>query len=371
MLKKLNSNYQNGSLTLSNRIVMAPMTRRRADIQTGSPLEISALYYQQRSSAGLIITEGTRISPVSMSSLRSPGIYTIEQIEGWKQVADAVHSQNGNIFVQLLHSGRISHTSIQPNGLQPLGPSDIRAEVNCFGYDENGNPSSVPCSSPRAMTTDEIRSTIDDYSRAALNARKAGIDGIELHAANGYLFEQFLSPHLNNRTDDYGGSMENRARLIIESAKACADSIGPDRVSVRFSPDGRQNGIPENKDYKAVYIYLAKELQKLNIGFLHISDQKSAGSINIFDDLIKSIRELYKGAIILCGGFNVESAEAALETGLIDLVAFGKPFIANPDFVSRVNHGYPLATPNRATYEDFDGRGYSDYPAYENQAVNV
>jgi len=365
MSKQLFTPFQLGGLSLSNRVAMAPMTRNRADFQTDCPNELIATHYAQRASAGLLITEGTQTSPESKGYLATPGIYSEDQIKGWTKVAEEVHNNGGKIFIQFMHAGRISHTSIQPNGISPISASDVIANGNAFGFDADGKPGFVPCSQPRAIKLEEIPALIEEFKQSAINARKAGLDGIELHSANGYLLEQFLNSKVNVRTDAYGGSVENRARLIIEIAKACADAIGPDRVGIRFSPNGRYNDMPESDNYVELYLYLAKELNKIGIGYIHIFDQTAFGSPAYSDDLLKQIREVYKGAIIICGGYDAERANAILESGQADLVAFGRPFIANPDLVSRLENNYPLAEADQSVWFGGDGKGYTDFPAYK------
>lgn len=359
--------FHKKQLQLKNRIVMAPMTRARNP--DGIPNEMNALYYQQRSDAGLIITEGTAISNTAMGVLHIPGLYTAAQTEGWKLVTDAVHQNGSVIFTQLWHVGRVSHTSIQPNNGKPFGPSDIRANASAWGYDENGKENFVPTSEPQALTAEGMKQVVQDFANAAKNAVAAGFDGVELHGANGYLIEQFLNPHVNNRMDEYGGSLENRSRFLLEAIDACIAAIGADKVAIRLTPYGGLNDLPLYDEIEATYQYLAAELQKRNIAYIHIMDQQSRGSFALPEGFMKRFRTWYDGVIILAGGMNRTNSEEMIANGDIDLVGFGEAFIANPDLVARLQNNWPLASPDRSLHYGGGTHGYTDYPVLNNSAI--
>ena len=357
------NSYQLGEIKLKNRIVMAPMTRARCVI--GVPDEQTSVYYKQRSGAGLIITEGTAISPTSMGFLHIPGLYKPEQVEGWRLVANAVHKEETAIFTQLWHVGRVSHTSIQPQGQQPVGASDIQAvESYAWGLDENGKEGFVPCSKPRTLSTEEVKLVVRDFAHAAENAIMAGLDGVELHGANGYLIEQFLNPYVNNRTDEYGGSIENRCRFLLESIDACIQKIGAQRVGIRLTPYGGLHELPLYDEIEETYKYLAKELAARKIIYIHIMDQGSRGSYALPDGFLKRFHKWFPGTIILAGSLNKEKAETLLADGEIDLAAFGHEFIANPDLVTRLKNGYPLTPDNKDIHYGLGLKGYTDWKCY-------
>lgn len=354
---------QIGSLDLKNRIAMAPMTRARN--VNGIPNDNNALYYSQRADAGLIITEGTAISETSKGVLYIPGLYTREQIEGWKLVTDAVHQKGSKIFTQLWHVGRVSHTSIQPGGVAPVGASDIQAENStAWGYGENGKEGFVTCSKPRALSADEVRNIAKDFAEAAKNAVKAGFDGIELHGANGYLIEQFLNPLINNRTDEYGGSIENRSRFLLEAIDACIDAIGAEKVAIRLTPYGGLHELPHYDDIEATYEYLAKELSQRKIAYIHIMDQQSRGSFALPEGFLNCFRNWYDGTIILAGGMNREKSEKLINEGVIDIAAFGESFISNPDLVERLKNNWPLTPPKRELHYGLTLDGYTNWEIY-------
>jgi 2,4-dienoyl-CoA reductase-like NADH-dependent reductase (Old Yellow Enzyme family) len=356
--------YNLSGLTLKNRVVMAPMTRARAE--TTVPDELTVLYYQQRAGAGLIITEGVPVSMQGRGYLFNPGLYTQEQVEGWKRVNAAVHQEQGRIFAQLWHVGRVSHTSLQPNGEAPVSSSaKLAANSNAYAYDDNHQPGPIQASKPRALSVPEIADIKADFVRAASRAMEAGFDGIEIHGANGYLFEQFINPTVNDRTDEYGGSIENRIRLLLETIDAVAAEIGRDKVGVRISPFGRLFDMAPFEDEAETWVTVAAELQKRSIAYVHLSDQLTIGAERMPEGFAKNFRESYRGTLIAAGGFDRDSAEAALEAGELDLIAFGRPFIANPDLVERMKNGWPLATPDRETFYGNSGeKGYVDYPFY-------
>lgn len=353
---------------LKNRVVMAPMTRARNP--NNIPFWMNAEYYRQRAGAGLIVTEGTAISTTSKGVLHVPGLYTQEQIEGWKLVTNAVHCAESIIFAQLWHVGRVSHISNQPNNQLPVGPSNIRASQSfAWGYDENGKENFLPCSQPRALSSEECKWVAKDFAQAAENAIKAGFDGIELHGANGYLIEQFLNPFINNRTDMYGGSIENRSRFLLETIDACIDKIGSTKVAIRLSPHGGLHELPHYGEIEATYQYLATQLGKRNIAYIHLMDQRSRGSFAIPEGFLERFRQWYDGTIILAGGLDRAKSEQLLVNGLIDLAAFGEPFIANPDLPERLRNDWPLAPANRDLFYGGADCGYIDYPSFSEELV--
>ncbi|MEN8180075.1 MAG: alkene reductase [Pseudomonadota bacterium] len=365
MPHKLFVPYELKSLPLKSRIVMAPMTRCRS-AEGDIPTPLMAEYYAQRSTAGLIITEGTPVSPRARGYLWTPGIYTDEQIVGWTQIAKAVHDADGRIFVQIWHVGRISHQSLQPDIGAPEGPTDeLPEDAVCFTYDESGNPGNVPVSRPQALDADGIARIREEFVQAARNAREAGMDGVEIHGANGYLFDEFLSSVVNTRSDAYGGSVENRCHLLLETVDAVTDAIGGDRTGVRISPNGRFNAMPEDPELEATFTYLAKELDRRNIAYLHINDQTTFGMPAIPDGLIPKIRAAFHGPIILCGGYDATRAQTAIDAGLADLVAFGSSYLANPDLPARLENGWPLNVANQDTFYGGGEEGYTDYPVYQ------
>ena len=365
MNHKLFHPFKLGAISLNNRIVMAPMTRCRSG-EGDIPTPLMATYYSQRATAGLIITEGTPVSPKARGYLWTPGVYTQEQIEGWSRVSNTVHKSGGLIFMQIWHVGRISHISLQPDVGAPEGPTDeLSHETVCFAFDDEGNPGNVSTTQPKAIDADGIQRIKDEFVEAALNARQAGMDGVEIHGANGYLFDEFLNTIINTRQDDYGGSVENRCRFLLEVVDAVSDAIGADRTGVRISPNGRFNDIPEDPEMEATFIFLSNELNKRGIAFLHINDQGTFGLPSIPEGLIPKIRDAFTGPIILCGGYDAELAKHAIDQGIADLVAFGVPFLANPDLPARLEHGWSLNEPDRDTFYGGAEKGYTDYPFYQ------
>lgn len=363
--------------TLSNRIVMAPMTRSRAPNDVADPT--IALYYAQRASAGLIVSEGTPISREGQGYLFNPGIFTPEQIAGWRLTTQSVHIAGGRIFAQIWHVGRVSHASIQENGAPPVsGSSKIAEGATAFGYGPDGVPGHVPADRPRVLGTEEIARVVEDYARAAANAIEAGFDGIEIHGANGYLFEQFLNPHVNDRTDRYASdTMENRLRFALEVVDAVVARIGRERVGIRLSPYGELFDMPHYQEIDDTYIALAQALGERGIAYVHIMDQsgfvmgdRTADSVaDRLTALLRRFRELLPGtALILAGGMTRDRAETLLADGTVDLVGFGQPFISNPDLVARLRNGWPLAEPDRTTYYGGGVAGYVDYPPHEEVA---
>lgn len=349
-----------GSIALKNRIVMAPMTRCRAI--ENIPNDLMAEYYSQRASAGLIITEGTAPSPNGLGYARIPGIFNALQVEGWKKITKAIHKKEGKIIVQLMHSGRISHPLNMPKGALILAPSQVKAAGQMW-TDSQGLQDFVV---PNEMTSQDILHARTEYISAAENALFAGFDGVELHSANGYLLEEFLSPVSNIRTDNYGGSIENRCRFVLEVASAVAQAIGKEKTGIRLSPYGVASDMPHYPEIDATYDYLSKELNKLDIAYIHIVDHTAMGAPAVPLEIKKLIRHNFKNTIILCGGFDKENAEAAIKSGLTDLVAFGRPFISNPDLVEKFKNNWPLSEDlNMDLFYTGDEKGYTDYPVYK------
>ena len=346
-----------GDLQLRSRIVMAPMTRNRS--LGNVPQGFAATYYGQRSGAGLIVTEGTSPSPNGLGYARIPGLFSEEQITGWQKVTEAVHRLDGRIFAQLMHTGRIGHPANLPKGAELLGPMGEAAAGEIWTDASGLQPHPVP----RAMTESDLQQVIGEYTRAARNAREADFDGVELHAANGYLLEQFLNPGVNRRTDRWGGSEENRARLLLETTQAVVKSIGAGRVGIRLSPHGVFNDMPPYAEVEKEYTWLAGQLSKLDIAYLHLVDHSSMGAPVVPESTKAAIRKAFRGALVLSGGYDRARAEADLEAGRADLIAFGRPFIANPDLVERLRTHATLAVPDPTTFYTAGEAGYTDYPA--------
>lgn len=357
--------YNLSGKLLRNRIVMAPMTRSRA-VDT-VPNELTVLYYAQRASAGLIISEGLPVSPQARGYLYTPGIYSEAQVAGWKKVTDQVHEAGGVMFAQLWHVGRVSHTSIQPDQAAPVSSSNLIAKnTMAYGYDETNQPNPVQASQPQALSLDGIQQTQQDFANAAKNSIQAGFDGVEIHGANGYLFEQFINPSANNRTDAYGGSIENRLRMLLETIDAVCAEIGSDKVAVRIAPFGRLFDMQGYADEKETWMVLAEELNSRQLAYVHLSDQSTLGAEGIPEGFSQAFRTHYKGALIAAGGFTKDSESDAINSNEVDLVAFGRPFISNPDLVERMKNDWQITTPDRvAFYGDQGEKGYIDYPAYD------
>ena len=351
--------YQLGGVELKNRIVMAPMTRSRAT--DNIPNQLMADYYRQRASAGLIITEGTSPSPNGLGYCRIPGIFSQAQVDGWTQVTDAVHSRGGRVFVQLMHTGRVSHQANMPAGAVILAPSAVRPAGQIFTDSQGLQDFPVP----KAMTPEEINTARQEYIDASINAIKANFDGVELHAANGYLLEQFLSPVSNLREDSFGGTIENRCRFVLEVAAGAVKAIGKDKVGIRLSPYGVANDMHDYFDLDDTYKYLAEKLNSLGIDYIHLVDHSSMGTPEVPMAIKMAIRNRLKSTLILSGGYTAERAEIDLESGFADLVAFGKPFINNPDLVERFANHWPVVTElDKDTFYTPGLKGYTDYPTY-------
>lgn len=346
------------SLPFANRMVMAPMTRSRATAQH-TPTAAMATYYGQRATAGLIITEGTSPSPNGLGYPRIPGLYDASQAAAWKATTTAVHAQGGKIFVQFMHCGRVAHVANLPAGAEVLGPGT----AVCPGEMFTDTLGMQPHSPPRAMTSNDIERVIDEHVTAAKLAFGAGFDGVELHGANGYLIEQFLNPLVNVRTDGYGGSIERRNRLALEIARATVAAIGRDRVGIRLSPYGPAQGTGEFPEVQAQYLKLVHSLSALGLLYLHLVDHSSMGAPPVPADFKLKLRDSFDGLFILSGGFDHASAEQALLDKRGDLIAFGRPFLANPDLVARLRKDAPLNAPDAATFYVPGAKGYTDYPA--------
>ena len=372
MTLKLLSPLRVGALELPNRVVMAPLTRNRAP--GAVPAAITAEYYAQRANpltgAGLIVSEATAISPQAQGYADVPGLYATEQLDGWKHVTRAVHGAGGRIVCQLWHVGRVSHHLLQPDGQPPVAPSAIRAETKTYLIDKAGEGAFVPTSEPRALHRDEIPGIVHDYAVAARNAvESAGFDGVEIHAANGYLIDQFLKTGANRREDDYGGSIPNRARFALEVTRAVTDALGSGaRVGIRLSPVTPANGI-EDADPQPLFEYLVQQLAPLGLAYIHVIEGATGGPREVaghpFDyAALKSAYRLAggQGAWMVNNGYTPESAETAIEDGWADLVAFGRPFISNPDLIARIRAGAALAPIDKATLYGGGAHGYTDYP---------
>ena len=340
-----------GNIELTNRIVMAPMTRSRADDEGVQPPYV-ADYYAQRASTGLLITEATNISPMAKGYVRTPGIYTDAQIESWQAVTKAVHDKGGKIFMQLFHTGRIALPDFLPGNVQPVAPSAVPAKGQ--NYTDEGMK---PFVTPRELTREEIRAIVRDFATASKNAISAGFDGVELHAASGYLVQQFLTTNANLRTDEYGGTIENRTRFLFEVIAAMIATVGRERVGVKFSPRIKFNDVEEN-DADVVYPYIMGRLNEQRLAYIHVSAFSAEG-------WHAKLRPLYKGAFFAGGGFTKETGEALLESGGADAIVYGTPHVANPDLLERFRRNAPLNVPDQTTFYTPGERGYTDYPVLE------
>lgn len=367
-LPSLFSPLQVGPYRLSHRVVMAPLTRMRAERPSLAPRLLNAEYYAQRAtSGGLIIAEASPVVATGHGSPGTPGIYSEAQIKGWRAVVDAVHARGGLVFLQLWHVGRVSHSSFQPGGVLPVSSSAVPISPALKTMTADGKPSSYE--TPRALETEEIADVIDGFRQAARNALTAGFDGVEIHGANGYLIEQFLQSHTNLRTDRYGGSIENRARFLMEITQAVIEVWGAKRVGVRLSPYGVANDSGE-PDPMPLYTHVIKALDPLGLAYLHFVEPRSsgAGRAEVNHQNVPSamvlFRPIWSGVLISAGGFTGETAEAAIVAGHADAIAFGRIFISNPDLPRRLREGFPLTPYNRATFYGGEAAGYTDYPVY-------
>ena len=353
--------FQAGDIALANRIVMAPLTRNRA-LPGRVPGDLQVEYYRQRASAGLIVTEASQISPEGQGYLDTPGIYSAEQVAGWRRVTDAVHAAGGRIVVQLWHVGRISHVSLLPEGMVPVSSTSKAAHTKTFtlkGFEA--------VSQPRALRTDEMPRIVDDYRVAARNAIAAGFDGVEVHGANGYLLDQFLRDSVNDRTDAYGGSIGNRARLLLEVMAAVTAEIGAGRTGLRLSPVTPANDAAQDSDAQAMYGHVVERLAPMKLAYLHLIEGATGGPRDMAPFDYEALRRVYKaahpgGAWMVNNGYDRQMALDVVASGRADLVAFGKPFIANPDLVRRLRENAPLNEPKRETFYGGGAAGYTDYP---------
>jgi N-ethylmaleimide reductase len=365
--QKLFSPVQLGAINLSHRVVMAPLTRQRSEQPGDVPGPLMVEYYGQRASeGGLIISEATTVAITGRGYLGAPGIYSDEQVAGWKKVVDAVHAKGGRMLLQLWHVGRVAHVDMT-GGETPIGPSVVPFEG--IAYTKNGW---VPVSPHRALQIEEIPDVIEQYRQGARRAEAAGFDGVELHSGNGYLLDQFLQDGSNQRTDAYGGSAENRARLLLEVTAAAVSIWGSDRVGVRMSPGTKFNGMSDSNP-DGTFGYAAEQLNRFGLAYLHLIEPRIKGNVLIEDGLppvaAAQMRKIFKSKIIAAGGFEPDTAEAIVEKGDADLVAFGRHFIANPDLPKRIKLRLPLNPYDRKTFYGGDAHGYTDYPFYTEPAV--
>ncbi|MGH8789530.1 MAG: alkene reductase [Cupriavidus necator] len=357
-----------GPLHLNHRVAMAPLTRSRASQPGNVPGAMNVEYYRQRASAALIISEATQISQQGQGYAWTPGIHTAEQIEGWRAVADAVHAEGGRIFLQLWHVGRVSHPSFQPGGALPVAPSALPVPGKTFIADAEGNGVWSEIPTPQALTVEGIAAIVHDYRQAARNAMEAGMDGVEIHAGNGYLLDQFINSESNHRADAYGGSIENRARFLLEVVDAVTAEIGAGRVGARLTPMGRFMGMGDATP-EATFGHIARSLDAWPLAYLHLVEPAMVGTVKDeaadprWDSMIHSMRAEYRGALMLAGGYDGASAEKAIADGRADMIAFGRPFIANPDLPHRLKTSAALNTPDPATFFGGTAMGYTDYPA--------
>lgn len=376
-----------GPLQLTNRIVMPPMTRTRTtegELPTDGdlPNEMIAIYYAQRATAGLIISEVNDVDQSSHGYARIPGIHSEAQIEAWQPVTEGVHAKGGTIFMQLWHVGRLAHSSLLPNGQAPVSSTDQQAVgSDVFAHGSDGRLQFMAAEQPRALSTEEVSAMVGTFAKAAANARKAGFDGVEIHAANGYLIEQFMNSVLNTRADRYGGStLENRTRFLMEIVDAVVAEFGPGRVGVRLSPFGKYGSMPHDPLTEETFLYVVEQLGRRGAAYVHLlyellpeGNMESATfeARHLDHAMLARARASFPGAFIWCGGFtDREAAQASLDTGLVDLIAFGRPYIANPDLVERLENGWPIAVADRSVYYTRNGEvGFIDFPTYAEEAA--
>ena len=367
MLKKLLTPLKMGNTTLPNRVIMAPLTRSRAGQPGDIPNALNTEYYTQRATAGLIVSEATQVSRQGQGYALTPGIYTDAQEAGWTHVVKAVHAHYGHIALQLWHVGRISHSLLQENGAAPVAPSALIAKNSqCFVIQPDGTAANVPTETPRALETEELPGIVAQYRQAAVRGKRAGFDFLEVHAANGYLLHQFLSTNTNQRTDAYGGSLENRARLTLEVLDAVIEEIGARQVGVRLSPHFAGHDMAD-AEAEASALYLAQAFSQRGIAYLHIAEPDWAGGPELTETFRAQLRAAFNGALIFCGGYTADEADALIAQGTADAVAFGRPFIANADLVERFRQGAELNKPDRATFYGGGAHGYTDYPTLDLQ----
>lgn len=353
------SSTQLGPLTLANRAVMSPMTRSRA-VEANTPNDLMAQYYAQRADAGLIITEGTSPSPNGTGYARIPGLWNEHQATAWKKITDGVHARGGHIFVQLMHTGRVGHPANLPAGGAVLAPSAVPLEGKM--HTDAQGPQPYPTA--RAMTSQEVEAAIAEFVTAARLAVTAGFDGVELHGANGYLMEQFLSPQTNQRTDEWGGSIVKRQAFVVKASKAVADAIGGERVGIRLSPYGANAGMKPYPEVDETYLTLVPQLLAAGLQYIHVVDHSAMGAPAVPESLKQQMRKAWTHTFILAGGLSGETGEARLQEGNADLVAFGRAFLANPDLIARLRNNLPLNPPDMATLYTPGPKGYTDYPDY-------
>jgi N-ethylmaleimide reductase len=357
-LTKLFEPFKLGPITLPNRIVMAPLTRNRA-VAGMVPSPLAVEYYAQRASAGLLITEASQVSQQGQGYQDTPGIYSKEQVAGWRKITDRVHERKGRIFIQLWHVGRISHTSLQPNNGAPVAPSAIRAKGKTFV-----NNTFTDISEPRALALEEMPGIVESFRRAAANALEAGFDGVEIHGANGYLLDQFAKDGTNKRTDAYGGAIENRARLMLEIAKVVAAEAGPERTGIRISPVTPSNDISDSNP-QPLFDHIVDGLSALRLVYLHVVEGATGGPRDNAPFDYASLRKRFSGAYVANNGYDFELATKVLAADAADLIAFGKPYISNPDLVERLKRGAPLNALDMANLYGGGAKGYTDYPTLE------
>ncbi|MFY3985911.1 N-ethylmaleimide reductase [Achromobacter xylosoxidans] len=351
-----------GDITLANRVFLAPMTRLRSNEPGDAPTALMCKYYVQRASAGLVITEATQISFQAKGYAGAPGLHNEEQAAAWASITQAVHAAGGHIAVQLWHTGRVSHYSLQPDHLAPLAPSAIASGTRTTLKKLNGEVYRVTTSTPRAMTHKDIQQVVDDYRSAVRYAQQAGFDFVEVHAAHGYLLHQFLSPSANRRADEYGGSIENRARLALEVLDAAIDTAGPGRIGIRIYPFGDFNGTTQAEQNESESLYLIEQIAQREVAYLHISEPDWVGAAPLTDEFRLAVRSRFQGVIIGAGGYTREKAERLIEAGLIDAAAFGRSYIANPDLVERFRLNAPLNELRTDLIYGGGAAGYTDYP---------
>ncbi len=356
--------YTIGGQSLANRIAMAPMTRCRADHRDAVPNDLMVDYYRQRASVGLIISEGLPVSDRARGYLNTPALWNTAQADGWRKVTDAVHAAGSRIYAQIWHCGRISHSALHADGSAPAGPSAIRADAQAMVAGPDGKPVRADCETPAALSTDDVRGVVEEFRNAARLARQAGFDGVEIHGANGYLLDQFRCPVINTRTDAYGGSLENRYRLLLEVVDVAIAEVGAGNVGVRQSPYGAANGAAPDPEPMVTYPWLAKQLAARGVGYLHVYCQTADWIHDAAHPMMPALRAAFPGTLIACGGFTTAAkAEAILQRGHADLVAIGKPLIANPDLVERFHRGAELNRWDTATFYASGPVGYTDYPS--------